>query len=192
MDNVTSWKIEPHTLAFVDPFGWSGVPMSTIRDLLSSEKCEVIFNFMYGSINRFITVDNPTIEQQFIELFGTDSDTCHQVYKYQASEFSGDQRKEYLRDLYVEQLQTVGGFQFVRSFEVMHKERNRTLYYLIYGTRHCKGLEKMKDAMWEIDPISGTRFSGEILAIRKHFSLVSPISGIYKKFLWRDLLDRPH
>ena len=144
------------TLAFVDPFGWSGVPMTTIRDLLSSDKCEVIFNFMYDSVNRFITVDNPKIEQQFIELFGTDKDTCHQV-----SEFSGDQRKEYLRDLYMKQLQTVGGFRFVRSFEVMHQQRNRTLYYLMYGTRHRKGLEKMKEAMWAIDPIRGTRFSGD-------------------------------
>ena len=143
------------TFAFVDPFGWSGVPMKTIRDLLAFNKCEVLFNFMYDSVNRFVTDDRPGIARSFQEMFGTDDDE-HRL----ASNYTGDKRKEFLRNLYAEQLQAVGGFEYVRSFELMDDKRGRTAYYLMFGTRHRKGLEVMKDAMWKLDPETGVRFRG--------------------------------
>ena len=143
------------TFAFVDPFGWSGVPMHTIRDLLAAHKCEVLFNFMHDSVNRFVSDTRPGIRRSFSDLFGTDEHTHHQ-----ASELRGDERKIFLRDLYMEQLCTVGNFTFVRSLEIADQRRNRTLYYLMFGTRHHRGLQVMKDAMWTLDPIGGTRFSG--------------------------------
>ncbi len=30
-------------------------------------------------------------------------------------------------------------------------EQNQLIYYLVYGTKHWKGLEVMKDAMWRVD-----------------------------------------
>jgi hypothetical protein len=30
--------------------------------------------------------------------------------------------------------------------------------YLIYGTRNRKGLEKMKEAMWHVDPVQGVHY----------------------------------
>jgi three-Cys-motif partner protein len=38
------------TFAFIDPFGWSGAPLTLIRDLLSFDRCEVLFNFMFDSV----------------------------------------------------------------------------------------------------------------------------------------------
>ena len=143
------------TLAFIDPFGWSGVPLPLIGELLSSKKCEVIFNFMYDSVNRFVTDDRPGIAQHFAELFGTTADE-HQ----QAAALDGEERKEFLRELYMHQLREVGRFRFVRSFEVKNVERGRTAYFLVFGTRHSKGLEVMKEAMWKVDPLSGNCFTG--------------------------------
>lgn len=143
------------TLAFVDPFGWSGVSMASIRDLLSSDKCEVLFNFMYDSVNRFVADTRPGIARHFADLFGTTQDE-HQA----AAELSGQARKEFLRDLYAQQLLSEGGFKFVRSFELMDVDRGRTAYFLMFGTRHPKGLEVMKDAMWSLDPVAGARFTG--------------------------------
>jgi len=37
----------------------------------------------------------------------------------------------------------------------MLDSRNRTKYFLYYGTNHVRGLEKMKDAMWKIAPVGG-------------------------------------
>jgi len=78
------------TLAFIDPFGWSGVPLALISDLLSFEKCEVLFNFMFDSVNRFVADDRPGIAQHFAELFGTD-----QAEHHAAAALSGDRRKHF-------------------------------------------------------------------------------------------------
>lgn len=143
------------TLAFIDPFGWSGVPLTTIGGLLSSDRCEVIFNFMFDHVNRFVNDERPGIANSFAELFGT-SENEHR----QAGALSGIERRTFLRDLYAKQLRLVAKFSYVSPFEIMDVERNRTAYYLMFGTRSLKGLEVMKDAMWELDPINGARFSG--------------------------------
>ena len=143
------------TLAFIDPFGWSGVPLAVIADLLSFDRCEVLFNFMFDSVNRFVADERPGIERHFVDLFGTE-EVEHQA----AAVLAGDDRKRFLRDLYMHQLRERGGFRHVRSFELMDVERGRTAYFLMFGTRHPKGLEVMKDAMWALDPVSGTRFTG--------------------------------
>lgn len=150
----TQGKIAP-TFAFIDPFGWSGVPMTTIRDLLSSRKCEVLFNFMYDSLNRFIADERSGIVNSFNLLFGTESNEHMSV-----EALSGEKRKEFLVDLYKEQLRTVGGFRFVRSFELMNPGRGRTQYCLMFGTRHHRGLQAMKEAMWALDPVTGVQFQG--------------------------------
>ena len=147
-------KLAP-TLAFVDPFGWSGVPLSVICELLSSDKCEVLFNFMYDSVSRFVTDERPGIARHFAELFGTEEGEYRRVI-----ELSGEERKQYLRGLYLRQLQVLGNFKFVRSFEVLDIDRGRTAYILMYGTRSLKGLEVMKNAMWDLDPLVGIKFRG--------------------------------
>lgn len=143
------------TFAFIDPFGWSGVPLNVIADLLSFDKCEVLFNFMFDSVNRFVADERPGVARHFSELFATD-ETEHRA----AASLSGDERKYFLRDLYMKQLRDVAGFGHVRSFELMDVYRRRTTYFLMFGTRHHKGLQVMKDAMWALDPIGGARFTG--------------------------------
>ena len=117
--------------------------MEVIRDLLSSRQCEVIFNFMLDSVNRFVADTRSGIEKSFAQLFGTE-DSVHQ----QAAKLNGLERREFLRSLYLEQLKLVGNFKFVRSFEIIDQSRNRTAYYLMFGTKDQKGLQVMKDAMW--------------------------------------------
>lgn len=143
------------TLAFIDPFGWSGVPMQTIRDLLSFDRCEVLFNFMFDSVNRFVGDEREGIAPHFAALFGTESDEHRH-----AVSLSGNERRYFLRDLYLRQLRDVAGFKFVRSFELQDLGRGRTAYFLMFGTRHHKGLATMKEAMWALDPISGSHFTG--------------------------------
>ena len=142
------------TFALIDPFGWS-VAMTTIRDLLSSRKCEVLFSFMFDSVNRFISDKRPGVSQSFSRLFGTDA-----AEHTRAAALHGEDRKAFLRDLYKRQLENVAGFTFVRSFELINPVRGRTQYFLIFGTRHTEGLRAMKEAMWAIDPARGIRFSG--------------------------------
>ena len=152
---ATPSRLAP-TLAFIDPFGWSGVPMATIRDLLSSGRCEVIFNFMYDSVNRFVADETSSAAHHFAELFGTNEAEHHQ-----ASELSTNDRKVFLRDLYVDKLRANGRFRFVTPFEVINQDRGRTAYFLVFGTRSSRGFDRMKGVMWRLDPESGCRYSGE-------------------------------
>lgn len=147
-------KLAP-TLAFIDPFGWSGVPLSVIGDLLSFDRCEVLFSFMFDSVNRWVTDDRPEIATHFNELFGSDGRE-----HAQAAGMRGDARKTFLSELYMRQLRDVAGFKFVRKFEMIDVDRGRTAYFLMFGTRHRKGLSVMKDAMWALDPVAGARFTG--------------------------------
>ena len=42
-------------LIFIDPTGWTGYPFEKIKPIFGSAKCEVLINFMYGHISRFVT-----------------------------------------------------------------------------------------------------------------------------------------
>jgi three-Cys-motif partner protein len=139
------------TLAFVDPFGFKGVSLDTICRLTSFDKCEVIFSFMYDGLNRWITHPDDKIHVSLRDLFGTDE------YEF-AGDLSGERRREFLHDLYKRRLKTAGNFKFALDFE-MTDTRGKNVYSLIFATRHVRGLEAMKDAMWDVDPSGGYRFS---------------------------------
>lgn len=141
------------TFAFVDPFGVKGLPMSLLSRLLSFDRCELFVYFDFNTVNRFAAAGN--IDGRLNELFGTEA------YQ-QARGLTGSTRKAYLHDLYQNQLTTVCGFPFVKSFEMVN-ETGHTGYYLFYGTRNVAGLRVMKEAMWKVDPGGGQRFS-DILA----------------------------
>jgi len=46
-------RIAP-AFVFIDPFGFTGIPFSLIKRIMQNERCEVLINFMYEEINRFI------------------------------------------------------------------------------------------------------------------------------------------
>ncbi|WP_419153356.1 hypothetical protein [Streptomyces lividans] len=48
------------------------------------------------------------------------------------------------------------GFTHTLYFEMV--DEGGRMLYLIFGTQHELGLEKMKDAMWKVDPSYGVRY----------------------------------
>ena len=140
--------------AFIDPFGWS-VPMAAIRDCLADKGCEVLFTFMHEYVNRFITTSKQDTSRTFMEMFGVNDDEYAEVGNLQ-----GEKRKKHLRDKYLSQLRHEAGFEYVRPFEVRDIRRNRTIYFLMFGTHSTRGLDVMKQAMWKLDPEQGVLFAG--------------------------------
>ena len=136
------------TFAFIDPFGFKGMRMSTIATLLNHPSCEVFINFMIMYVNRFL-------EQEYMganmnELFGLD------VPSILAGHDIGT-RVSHLHDVYARQLEAVGGFPYVQSF-AMKNEHGNIEYYLFHGTRSTDGVALMKYSMWKLDPLGHFTF----------------------------------
>ena len=144
-------QVHPRAPAFalVDPFGWTGIPMAVLSELMQRPSTEILVNFMFEEINRFI--NHPEQGQNFDDLFG-----C--AAWRPAYEMSGRTRKKFIHDLYRDQLRTAAGARYVRSFE-MRNERNVSDYFLYFASNNLLGLAKMKEAMWKVDPAGGFTFS---------------------------------
>ena len=140
----------PPTFAFVDPFGWEGVPFDLVQRILSFPRCEVLITFMYEEINRFLS--NPDQVDNFDIYFGTSE------WRHIISLTDPRQRNRQLHDLYLHQLNDKAGVKYARSFE-MRNDRDVTDYYLFYATNHLLGLKKMKESMWRVDKSGEFRFS---------------------------------
>ena len=135
--------------ALVDPFGWTGIPLSVLSDLMKRPSTEILVNFMFEEINRFI--NHPDQGHNFDGLFG-----CEEWR--QADRRAGRERKKFIVDLYREQLIQRAGARHVRSFE-MRNQRNTTDYYLFFASNNRLGLSRMKEAMWKVAPGGGYSFS---------------------------------
>ena len=138
------------TFAFIDPFGWKGVPFSLVSRVLAQKNSEIFVNFMYEEVNRFIS--HPDQTGNFTTFFGTD------VWSRCASEVDPQRRNRCLHDLYLRQLLDSAKAKYVRSFE-MSNQRDVTDYFLFYATNSLLGLKKMKEAMWKADESGEFRFS---------------------------------
>jgi three-Cys-motif partner protein len=138
------------TFAFIDPFGFAGVPMDLIARIASNAKCECFITFMYEEINRFLSVSS--VAAHYDVLFGTSK------WREIVDETDPGRRRDRIADLYRRQLETVAGFKYVREFQMVNRG-NRTKYFLYFGTKSEKGLSLMKAAMWKADPGGGSIFS---------------------------------
>jgi len=139
-------KLAP-TFAFLDPFGFSGLPMTTVGHLLTYRRCEVLITFMVGFVNRFAEQQPETIDQ----LYGTTDWRCIPDLH------DPQERERQWIDLYERQLKKLDALH-VRSFRMIG-EGNRTIYYLVYATKSEKGMEVMKEAMYKVDRRGTYRFS---------------------------------
>lgn len=92
LDNIENMgaKLAP-TFAFLDPFGFSGLPMDIIGRMLNYDRCEVLITFMSGFVNRFTDeLREPALD----ELFATDE--WREIRELEDSEA----RRRFLIDLY--------------------------------------------------------------------------------------------
>ncbi len=134
--------------AFIDPFGFSGIPFELIERLMGYKSCEAFINFAVDPINRFLDHPDEAIVQHIVEAFGTDE--VRAIAKSQ-----GD-RIYKLRELYQSRLKSVA--KYVRYFE-MRDKRNRAQYLMFFASNDELGHLKMKEAMWRVDPYGDFSFS---------------------------------
>ena len=139
-------KMAP-TFALIDPFGFSGLPYSLIKRLLSHQKCEVLITFMVDSMNRWLRSPDESTTAHIVETFGTPAALALA---------HGPNRVDTLKQLYFSQLGKLA--KFVRHFE-MRNHDDRVVYYLFFGSNNPVGHERMKQAIWKVDPNGEFGFS---------------------------------
>lgn len=112
--------------------------MDLIAPLLDFKPGEVLVNFMTGHILRFAEHPDPGVEGSFDRLFGPID------YRRRITNLDGQDREDELVCCYMEAIRTVGNFDYVCSALVLHPEKDRTHFHLIYATRNLKGVEVFK------------------------------------------------
>jgi len=121
---------------FVDPTGWTGFAMDSIGPILRHARGEVMINFMYDFVNRFLTHPSESNEKSLDLCFGTPN---------WRSVLQAPDRETALVGLYVEQVRTAGNFVYATYSRVLKPQHDRTYFYLVYATRNWKGIEKFRD-----------------------------------------------
>lgn len=108
------------SLVFIDPTGWTGFGLQRITPILQHVPGEVIVNFMFDYINRSFGVS-------FDDLFG-------------GAGWDVSMTEDETIQLYSERMKVAGRFDHVTSTRTLNPTSDRTYFYLVYGTRHWKGL----------------------------------------------------
>lgn len=138
------------TFAFIDPFGFTGIPFTLVKRLMESPKCEVLITFMYDQMNRFVS--DRKLWNSLDNTFGNNK------WRGVLNLKNPSQRVLFLHNIYKNQLECEANIKYVRSFKMKNKI-NKVEYFLFFGTNNELGLEKMKDAMWKVDEIGSFQFS---------------------------------
>lgn len=135
---IKGQKILAPSFFFVDPFGFSGIPFTVIKEILENKSTEVFFTFMVRDIARFIQL--PELEQTFNKLFGTN--------KWRTILNSSEKPELALISLYREQLHEEAKVKYSCPFRVCTPDKIQTLYYLLHVTNNLKGHSIMKNVMF--------------------------------------------
>ena len=118
------------SLVFIDPTGWTGFGLRQIAPILRHKPGEVLVNFMFDHINRFL--DAPEPEMSFDDLFGGTG--------WKPAITASPTREDAIITLYGDRMKATGAFDFVTSTRIKKPLSERSYFYLVYGTRHPEGL----------------------------------------------------
>lgn len=134
-------------LFFLDQFGYSQVPMSLVKELMSHKYCEV---FSYLNCQRLIPyLTDESKAPGITNAFGGES---------WREAVNASDRQQSLIDLYTVALKATGKVKYPWSF-AMFDGAGHLIYWLVFSTNDLKGLEVMKKAMWKVDESGTYRFS---------------------------------
>jgi len=150
------------SLVFIDPTGWTGFGLKQITPLIQHQPGEVIINFMFDHINRFLDGDRADLATAFTALFG-------------GAGWVGlaerENREAAILEFYMAQMRLFGSFSYVTSTRILKPLSDRTYFHLVYGTRHPDGIivfrgveksmiaqqERLRPEAQQVDRVTRTR-----------------------------------
>jgi three-Cys-motif partner protein len=133
-------------LAVFDSWGNVNVPLHTLRRFATNRASEVIVTFGPNWFNRREDLNTDILDG----VFGGRA-----YWEHANREVRPEERWRTWLAAYRGALRRIG-FRYVLHFEV--RPGSGLPLYLVYGTGHEKGVEVMKEAMWDVDGNDGMSF----------------------------------
>jgi three-Cys-motif partner protein len=144
LDEMDAWGLP--ILAVLDSWGNAPITYRLLKRLADNPASEVIVTLGPQSFMRFVSKLGPEAD----EVFGGNP-----RWRDIEDMTSGDAKRQHVLTCYRQTLASAG-FKYLLDFELIDT-RGEALY-LVFGTNHRRGLEKMKDALWEVDRVYGVGF----------------------------------
>jgi three-Cys-motif partner protein len=124
-------------LIFIDPTGWTEYPFTKIAPLFAYAKCEVLINFMYGHISRFLTHPDERIIASLDPILGGAG--------WQSRLDLTMNKGLAVEKLFRETLKAAGKFGYVVSTRIDKSTQERPHFFLAYGTKDRAGLKAFRE-----------------------------------------------
>lgn len=128
-------------LVFIDPTGWTGYPLARIGAIFDRPKCEVIVNFMYSFVRRFVEHPDEKITASLDPILGGPGwrsrlDPCLDLGLA-------------IEKLFRESLKEAGNFAHVVSTRIDRSTEDRPHFFLAYGTKNRAGLKTFRQTEYD-------------------------------------------
>lgn len=134
LSEIVDYVSNPPSFAFffIDPTGWNPAMVEGLEPLLRTRPCEVLINFMSSFIVRFLHNDGTNMD----DLLG-------EGYR-ELRDLPTEEQEDEAVSRYCDLVRKQGGFDYVCPLPVMKRDQDAIHFYLIYGTRHAKGVQVFK------------------------------------------------
>jgi three-Cys-motif partner protein len=128
-------------LIFIDPTGWTGYPFEKIKPLFARPKCEVLINFMYAFVQRFVHSDDEATVTSLGPILGGPGWRD----RLDTSLSRGPATEKLFRDT----LKSVGNFDFVVSTKIDKATTDRPHFFITYCTKSLEGLKVFRQTEYD-------------------------------------------
>ncbi len=134
---IQSFIGDSFPLIFIDPTGWTGYPFAKIAPLFQRQKCEVLINFMYAFVSRFLNHPDEKIIGSLDPILGGPG--------WQSRLEAGMEAGLAVENLFRSTLKKAGSFDYVVSTRIDKSTDDRPHFFLAYGTKDQAGLKTFRD-----------------------------------------------
>ena len=128
-------------LIFIDPTGWTEYPFNKIASLFAYARCEVLINFMYDHINRFLTHPDEKVIASLDPILGGPG--------WQGRLNPTMRKGPAVEKLFRESLKIAGKFDYVVSTRIDKSIQDRPHFFLAYGTKNRAGLKAFRETEYK-------------------------------------------
>lgn len=145
----------PPTFAFLDPFGLKDNTLELTSTLAVEKGCEVLVYLPTGFMARFESTEE--FESALDNLYGD-----RRAWEQAKDIVDLEERRIWLRDRFGEVLSDQTGGRYL-PFDIQ-PQGSSNIYSLVFSSQNRTGLQRMKEAMWNVDPSAGQFFRGGLRA----------------------------